>query len=387
MNQSRDGLSCPIPHALPSRITMQHGGGGRAMQKLIRDLFARHLDNGALQSGRDAATLPSTGGRIAFSTDSFVVRPVEFPGGNVGSLAVHGTVNDLAMAGATPRYLSAGFILEEGLALEVLDRVVRSMRDAADRAGVSVVTGDTKVIERTHGDGLIINTSGIGSIADQLELGPSCVRQGDAILLNGDLGRHGIAVMAARERLEFEPPVLSDSAPLAAVVADLLSAGIRIRCMRDCTRGGLAAALNEIAEEAGLTFEVDERAVPVSEQVRGACEILGLDPFHVACEGRFLAVVAEDDVDRALRILEAHTSTAVQPAAASPAAVQPEAASPTAVQPEAASPAAVQPAAATHPASIGRVLPRGDVPVQLRSAIGVTRVLEQPSGEQLPRIC
>ncbi len=351
MGYSQDGLSCPIPHALPARITMQHGGGGRAMQRLIRDLFARHLDNGALQASRDAACLVLAAGRIAFSTDSFVVRPVEFPGGDVGSLAVHGTVNDLAMAGATPKYLSAGFILEEGLPLEVLDRVVRSMREAADRAGVSVVTGDTKVIERVHGDGLIINTSGIGSIDHRLELGPGAVRAGDAILVNGDLGRHGIAVMAARERLEFEPPVVSDSAPLAAVVADLLSAGIRIRGMRDCTRGGLAAALNEIAGDAGLTFEVDERAIPVSEQVRGACEILGLNPFHVACEGRFLAVVAEDDADRALRILESHAVSA------------------------------------THPAAIGRVLPRGTVPVQLRSAIGVTRVLEQPSGEQLPRIC
>lgn len=370
MSRSRDGVSCPIPHALPARITMQHGGGGRAMQRLIRDVFARHLDSGALQSGHDAATLPSTDGRIAFSTDSFVVRPVEFPGGDVGSLAVHGTVNDLAMAGAAPKYLSAGFILEEGLPIEVLERVVRSMREAADRAGVSVVTGDTKVIERVHGDGLIVNTSGIGAMEYDVELGPEAVRAGDAILLNGDLGRHGIAVMAARERLEFEPPVLSDSAPLAAVVADLLSSGIRIRCMRDCTRGGLAAALNEVAADAGLTFDVEERSIPVSEQVRGACEILGLNPFHVACEGRFLAVVAEDDADRALRILESHAAAA-HPAAARLTAVQP---------------AAVHPTAA-HPASIGRVLPRGDIPVQLRSSIGVTRVLEQPSGEQLPRIC
>lgn len=351
MSDSSDGLSCPVPHAASSRITMQHGGGGRFMQKLIRDLFTRHLDTGTLQTNHDAASLEFAGRRIAFSTDSFVVRPVEFPGGNVGSLAVHGTVNDLAMAGATPRYLSVGFILEEGLSLDLLERVVRSMREAADRAGVSVVTGDTKVIERIHGDGLFINSSGIGSIDHRLELGPEAVREGDAILVNGDLGRHGIAVMAARERLEFEPPVVSDSAPLVAIVADLLAAGIRIRCMRDCTRGGLAAALNEIATDAGLTFEVDERAIPISEQVRGACEILGLDPFHVACEGRFVAVVAENDAGEALRILEGHAAPAARAAA------------------------------------IGRVLPPADVPVQLRSVIGVTRVLSQPSGEQLPRIC
>ncbi len=356
MNESLDSLSCPLPHPLPPRITMAHGGGGRAMQELIRELFAARLDNGSLQTGADAAVLPAHEGRLAFTTDSFVVRPLTFPGGSIGSLAVHGTVNDLAMVGSRPLYLSAGFILEEGLSIETLDSIVCSMRRAADAAGVSVVTGDTKVIERTTGEGLMVNTAGVGIMEHGHELGPRMLREGDVVMVNGDIARHGMAIMAAREGLEFDPPIESDSASVAGAALALLNAGIPVRCMRDCTRGGLAAALTEIASDSRLTIGIEERALPVSEAVRGACEILGMNPVHVACEGRFVSIVPEQYAAETLEILEKHASSG------------------------------------TGPVCIGQVTAGGqtiggDAPVVVKSAIGVTRILDRPSGEQLPRIC
>ena len=289
--------------------------------------------------------------RIAFTTDSYVVRPLFFPGGDIGSLAIHGTVNDLATRGARPRYLTASFILEEGLPMETLWRIVQSMQHAAETAGVQIVTGDTKVVDRGKGDGIFINTAGIGAIDHDAILEPAAVQPGDAILVNGDLGRHGMAIMAVREDLEFETTIESDSAPLADLVQQLLAAGIELHCLRDLTRGGLASALNEIADSAKLALQIDERAIPVREEVRGACEILGFDPLYVANEGRLVLFVPDNAAEKALEILQA----------ANPSA-----------------------------AIIGRVVEYRSHAlggVTLKSAIGASRLLDMLSGEQLPRIC
>jgi hydrogenase expression/formation protein HypE len=293
--------------------------------------------------------LPSPGRRLAFTTDSYVVRPIFFPGGDIGSLAVHGTVNDLAMSGARSLYLSAAFILEEGLPMETLWRVVCSTRDAARACSVQIVTGDTKVVDKGKGDGLFLNTSGIGVLEHALDIAPASVRPGDAVLVSGDLGRHGMAVMSVREGLAFECDIQSDSASVAGQVQDLIAAGIEVHCLRDLTRGGLAGALNEIATDANLRIAIEEPLIPVREDVRAACEVLGLDPLHVACEGRFVAFVAACDAYRALDLLKAS-------------------------------------APAARPAIIGSV--RSESPlVALKSAIGANRVLDMPTGEQLPRIC
>jgi hydrogenase expression/formation protein HypE len=278
------------------------------------------------------------------------VRPLFFPGGDIGSLAVHGTVNDLAMSGARPLYLSAGFILEEGLPMETLWRVVCSMRDAARGCGVEIVTGDTKVVNQGEGDGLFINTAGIGSVEHSLEILPTSVQPGDGIIVSGDLGRHGMAIMSVREGLQFEGAIESDSAPVADEVATLIKAGIEIHCLRDLTRGGLASALNEIAEAAKRRMVVEEKLIPVRGDVSAACEILGLDPLHVACEGRFVAFVAALDVPRALAIMRANVSGA-------------------------------------SPALIGIVESGNSPVVVLKTELGTNRILDMPSGEQLPRIC
>jgi hydrogenase expression/formation protein HypE len=284
------------------------------------------------------------------TTDSYVVRPLVFPGGDIGSLAVNGTVNDLAMCGARPAFLSAAFILEEGLETALLGRIVASMRDAARAAGVRIVTGDLKVVDRGKADGVFIATSGVGSIVTPSAIEPQAVRPGDVVILSGDVGRHGIAVMAAREGLGFEPPVASDCASVAAPSLALLDAGVEVHCLRDLTRGGLAGGLVEIAETSGLAIAIDERKVAVSEPVATACEILGLDPLHVANEGRFVAFVAPGDADRAIAILRGH--------AVSAGAV-----------------------------AIGAVAPGPAGRVSARGLIGGTRVLDMLSGEQLPRIC
>jgi hydrogenase expression/formation protein HypE len=265
-------------------------------------------------------------------------------------MAVHGTVNDLAMSGARPLYLSSAFILEEGLPMETLWRVVCSLRDAAQHCGVQIITGDTKVVDKGKGDGLFINTAGIGVIEHEQKIAPQNVRPGDGVLVSGDLGRHGMAIMAVREGLAFESQIESDSAPVAGLVLQLLKAGIEIHCLRDLTRGGLASALNEIAEAAGVKIAVEEKSVPVREDVHAACEMLGLDPLHVACEGRFAAFIAAKDVERALQIMRGHTIGAGS-------------------------------------AIIGQVAESSTPLVTLKSAIGANRILDMPSGEQLPRIC
>jgi hydrogenase expression/formation protein HypE len=346
-------LSCPIPIEDYPNVLLAHGGGGRLTQQLIEKMFLRAFDNPSLSERHDGAVVPVEKGRMAFTTDSFVVRPLFFPGGDIGSLAVNGTVNDLAMCGARPLCLSVGFILEEGLPMETLWRVVQSMGKAAKEAGVRIVTGDTKVVDLGKGDGIFINTAGIGFMEHSQPIGPAAVREEDRIILSGAIGRHGIAVMAVREGLEFQGAIESDSAPLTGPVMRLLSAGVEVHCLRDLTRGGLATALNEIAGAAGTGIRIDEALVPVDEEVRGACEILGLDPLYVANEGRFIAFVPESEAERALGLLRSDPLGA----------------------------------GACRIGEVGRRLDRFTIPVVLKSRIGATRVLDMLSGEQLPRIC
>ena len=344
------GATCPAPMRDREQITLAHGGGGRMTNQLIEQLFVSAFGNPALNARHDGARLELGGMRLAFSTDSYVVRPLFFPGGDIGSLAVNGTVNDLAMCGARPLYLSAGFVIEEGLPMATLSRIVASMQAAAEAAGVAIVTGDTKVVDRGKGDGIYINTAGIGVIESRDVIAPSSVRPGDAIILSGDIGRHGMAVMAAREGLEFDSTIESDCAPLAGPVSVLADAGVPVHCLRDLTRGGLASAIVEIAQTAGLHLRLDEAAVPIREDVRGACEILGFDPFYVANEGRFIALVPADAAELTVEILRSFD-------------------------------------VCQDAAVIGSVseTPRGLV--TLKSRIGATRVIDMLSGEQLPRIC
>ncbi len=332
-------MNCPVNLQPDERVTLAHGGGGRKMHRLLEQLF-RRFDQ---VQPHDAAVL----GSLAFTTDSYVVRPLFFPGGDIGSLAVHGTVNDLAMCGARPLALSCALILEEGLPLVTLERVALSMAEAAAAVGVPIVTGDTKVVERGHGDGLYVNTAGVGEVVARRPIGPAAIRAGDAILVSGDLGRHGIAILAAREGLAFETTVESDSASLSAPVLALLEAGLEVHCLRDLTRGGLTSALVELTEASGLGMELEETALAVHPEVRGACELLGLDPMAVANEGRMVVFLPADQADRALSVLARFPVTA---GACRAGTVQ------------------------------------GDR-VVVRTALGSRRVLDMPSGEQLPRIC
>lgn len=353
MSEPRDfDLQCPVPIGDHPTIQLAHGGGGRVMRDLIERLIVPAFRNQALEARHDSAVVELGGVRLAFTTDSYVVNPLFFPGGDIGKLAVCGTVNDLAMAGARPAYLSCAFILEEGLPLATLERVIASMRAAAAAAGVALVTGDTKVVDRGRGDGLYVNTAGVGLVSAGLDLRPERVQAGDAVLVSGDLGRHGIAVLSVRQGLEFELPIVSDCAPLAGLAAALVEAGIDLHCLRDLTRGGLCAALNEIALDGGVDLEIDEQSVPVDDAVAAACELLGLDPFSVANEGRLVAFVAERDAERALAAMCS--------------------------RPEAA-----------RAAIIGRVIEerRGGGVVALKGRLGGRRLLDLLSGEQLPRIC
>jgi hydrogenase expression/formation protein HypE len=334
------------------------------MHDLIEKLFIPAFVNSTSSQRHDGAVLSVGNTRIAFTTDSYVVRPLFFPGGDIGSLAVHGTVNDLAMCGARPLFMSCGLILEEGFPMETLQKVVQSMAHAAGQAGITLVTGDTKVVDKGKGDGLFINTSGIGILEYPVHILPSEVRTGDAVLVSGDLGRHGIAIMAVREGLSFESAIESDSAPLWKPVEALLQAGIEIHCLRDLTRGGLSSALNEIAEASGEHISVDEALIPVREDVRGACEMLGLDPLYVANEGRFVAFVKEADGKKALKILKKHCV-------------------------DAAVIGKVEGLASAESApNLKRSDYLGQTPVvTLKSRIGATRILDMLTGEQLPRIC
>jgi hydrogenase expression/formation protein HypE len=303
-------FSCPVPPGGPDHILMAHGGGGRMTWQLLEHILLPAFRNPALEARHDGAVVPVSGGRLAITTDSHVVSPLFFPGGDIGTLAVNGTVNDLAMCGARPRYLSVGLILEEGLPIDTLRRVVASMARAAREASVQLVTGDTKVVDRGKGDGVFINTTGIGVIDHDLSIGPAAVRPGDAVILSGDLGRHGIAIMAGREGITLETTLESDCAPLHAPVQALIDAGIEVHCLRDLTRGGLATALLEIAGAGRCHVHLEEARIPVPEEVAGACEILGLDPLYVANEGRFVCFVPEADAGRAVEVLRAHPVSA-----------------------------------------------------------------------------
>ncbi|MCL5997385.1 MAG: hydrogenase expression/formation protein HypE [Chloroflexi bacterium] len=348
--ESQFTLSCPIPISDYPNVLLAHGGGGKLTNQLIAKMFLPAFNNPALEAQHDGAVFNLAQVRLAFSTDSYVIHPLFFPGGDIGSMAVHGTVNDLAMCGARPLYLSAGYIIEEGLPMETLWRIVQSMQQAAQHAGVQIVTGDTKVVDRGKADGVFINTAGIGILQHDRRIAPQEVRPGDVLLVNGDIGRHGIAIMAVREGLAFESAIESDSAPVAGLVLQLLDAEIDVHCMRDLTRGGLASALNEIAGAANVGIGIEERLVPVREDVQAACEILGFDPMYVACEGRFCAFVAPQDAERALAILRAHPL-------------------------------------GMDAAIIGAVNADNPGVVTTRSRIGASRIVDMISGEQLPRIC
>lgn len=334
-------------------ITLSHGSGGKATHNLIEGVFAPAFSNPVLDSMDDSAilTLKEGGQRLAFTTDTYVVSPLFFPGGNIGTLAVHGTINDLAMAGATPLYLSVGVILEEGFPIATLRQIVASMAEAAAAAGVLIVTGDTKVVQRGKADGIFINTAGVGTVGTTRSLGQSQVRAGDKVLLSGSVGDHGIAIMLARETLELEADIQSDTAPLHTLVGQLLNmVGDGLHCLKDPTRGGVATALNEIALGAEVSIALDEHAIPVHPEIRGACEILGLDPLTIANEGKMLAIVAPEVADEALAIMRAHPL-------------------------------------GQEAAIIGTVQAEPTGMVFLRTDIGGTRVLDMLVGDPLPRIC
>jgi hydrogenase expression/formation protein HypE len=370
-------LQCPIPISDYPTITLAHGGGGKLSQMLIERMFVPAFANAELETLHDGAILalsdeqgsgvrdqesatgdpssivhrPSSVVHLAFSTDSYVISPRFFPGGDIGSLAIHGTVNDLAMCGARPLYLSAGFILEEGLPMDELWRIVQSMAAAATAAGVRIVTGDTKVVERGKGDGIFINTAGIGAIPPGIRISPKRARPGDVVLINGPIASHGIAIMSVREGLEFETTLESDSAALNGLVAEILDAGGEgVHVLRDPTRGGVASSLNEIASQARVGFLLDEVSIPIQEEVRGACEILGFDPLYVANEGKCLVIVAREAADAVLTAMRRHPL-------------------------------------GRETAIIGEVVADHPRKVFLRSRIGGLRVVDMLSGEQLPRIC
>lgn len=344
------GFSCPIPITEYKNVLLAHGGGGKLTQQMIKKMFLSQFHNELLEPLHDGAIFSIGGSRFAFSTDSYVVNPIFFPGGDIGELAVNGTVNDLAMCGARPMYLSAAYIIEEGFPMEDLWRIVLSMQEAAQRAGVVLVTGDTKVVDRGKGDKIFVNTAGVGLIDGGVEIHPKRAAIGDKIVINGPIAVHGIAIMSVREGLEFETQIESDTAPLNGLVAAMLEASRDIHVFRDPTRGGVASALNEIAEQAQVGISLVEENIPLTEEVRGACEILGLDPLYVANEGKLLAFIPRDDVDRVLAAMRNHPL-------------------------------------GKDARVIGEVIDDHPGIVVMKSRVGGSRVVDMLSGEQLPRIC
>lgn len=343
-------LQCPIPINDYPKVLLAHGGGGKLMHQLIEKMFSSAFNNDLLAQNHDSTMLNISSNRISFTTDSYVVQPIFFSGGDIGSLAINGTVNDLAMSGAVPKYISLGLIIEEGFEMADLWKVVQSLSESATAAGVQIVTGDTKVVDKGKGDGIFINTSGIGIIEHALNISPNNIQAGDVIIINGDIGRHGIAIMAEREGLEFEHKIVSDCAPLNGLVKNIIDSGIDVHCLRDLTRGGLSSTLNELSMSSGSEILIDELLVPVHEDVRGACEILGFDPMYVANEGKFIAIVSKADSEKCLSIMKAHKY-------------------------------------GVDSVIIGEVLGHNEKVVKLKSRIGTMRILDMLSGEQLPRIC
>jgi hydrogenase expression/formation protein HypE len=343
--------TCPLPLADYPTIVMGHGGGGKLGNELVEHLFLPAFRNPALENLGDAAVLETAGARLALSTDSFVVQPLFFPGGSIGELAVNGTVNDLAVSGAEPKFLSAGFILEEGFPIAQLAAIVDAMAKAAATAGVQIVTGDTKVVERGHGDGCYINTAGVGILRSDTEVGPKRAKNGDVIIVSGTIGDHGMAIMSVREGLEFESPIRSDCAALNGMIAEVLNAaGSAVHVMRDPTRGGLASTLNEIAQSSDVGIVIDETRLPVRSEVQSACELLGLDPVYVANEGKAVFFVAPEAADAVLQVLHAHPL-------------------------------------GREAARIGHVTAEHKRMLVARTAMGANRVIPTMIGEQLPRIC
>lgn len=345
-----EGWTCPLPLQNYPTIVLGHGSGGKMMNDLIRHLFAEEFHSPLLGQLADAASVQVGGQRLAITTDSFVVSPLFFPGGDIGELAVNGTINDLAAAGARPIYLTAGFILEEGLPMETLARVTRSMAQACDRAGVQIAAGDTKVVNKGHGDGVFINTAGIGVIPDNIHIAPDKAQPGDVVMISGTMGDHGIAVMSVREGLKFRTEIRSDTAPLSGMVQAMIDVGADIHCLRDATRGGLAAVLNELAQASQVGIQFDETSVPVRPEVFAACELLGLDPLFIANEGKMVAIVAEEHAESALAAMRSDPF-------------------------------------GREAVAIGRVVRDHPGMVVAKTSIGGTRVVDLPAGELLPRIC
>jgi hydrogenase expression/formation protein HypE len=343
-------LTCPVPLDAGGAILLGHGSGGRLSADLIRDVFLPAFGNPELARLNDQAIVRLGESRIAITTDSFVIQPLFFPGGDIGSLAVHGTVNDLAVGGAQPLFLTAGFIIEEGFAMDALQRIAESMQRAAKAAGVQIVTGDTKVVEKGKGDGLFINTAGIGLVAAGADLSADRAMPGDRILLSGSIGEHGIAILAQREGLEFESTIESDSAPLHGLCAEMLKASSGIRCMRDLTRGGLSSALNEIAAQSKVGIELNEDAIPIRDEVKGACEMLGLDPLYVANEGKLIAMVAADSASDVLAAMRSHPL-------------------------------------GRNATMAGTVTEAHPGLVTMKTSLGTSRIVDMLAGDQLPRIC
>jgi len=333
------------------RVDLSHGAGGRAMGQLIEDIFVAAFDNEWLRAGNDQSAFEVAAGRMVMTTDAYVVSPIFFPGGDIGSLAVNGTINDIAMAGARPLYLSASFVIEEGLPLVELKRVAMSMADASRGAGVPIITGDTKVVEHGKADKVFVSTAGVGVAPPGIVLSSDAIRPGDFVIVSGTIGDHGVAVMSKRENLEFETEILSDTSALHGLVADMVAAaGSGLRVMRDPTRGGLAATLNELAHQSRVGFSIEEEAIPVRAEVAAACEFLGLDPLNVANEGKLVAIVAPDSVDALLAAMKAHPLGA-------------------------------------RSAVIGRAINDRNYFVEMRTAFGGGRIVDWLAGEQLPRIC
>ncbi len=342
-------LSCPVPITNYDQVTLAHGGGGSLSNQLIEKMFLAELSNPLLNEGHDGAIFDLPG-KLAFSTDSFVVDPIFFPGGDIGDLAVNGTVNDVVCCGAIPKYLSLGLIIEEGFSMEELWAVIQSIGKAVRKAGVQIVTGDTKVVEKGKGDKIFINTSGIGWIPKERDISPKRCRPGDVILINGNIAEHGVAIMSSREGLEFETSIRSDTMALNGLIEDVFKVTREVHVLRDPTRGGVSSALNEIAKSAGVGIEIDETAIPLAEEVKGACEILGLDPLYIANEGKILVILPEKEASAALKAMQNH--------------------------PE-----------GKKSAIIGKVT--SDMPgiLRMKTSVGSTRIVDMITGEQLPRIC
>lgn len=331
-------------------VDMTHGSGGRAMAQLIEELFVKHFDNDLLRQANDQVVFDVPAGRMVMSTDGHVISPLFFPGGDIGSLSIHGTVNDVAMSGARPLYLSAGFIIEEGFALSDLEKIVISMTEASSNAGVPVVTGDTKVVEKGKGDGLFITTTGVGVVSERINISGNRAQAGDVILVSGTMGDHGVAIMSSRENLEFETSIVSDSAALHGLIADMVTAATDIHCLRDPTRGGLATTLNELAQQSSVGMNIHESMIPINPAVSAACELLGLDPLYVANEGKLVCICSEQDSQKVLAAMQAHPL-------------------------------------GKHAAIIGEVVEDDNGFVQMETRFGGSRVVDWLAGEQLPRIC